>query len=77
LPLWCLQTLLFNHFPIEDHFAESALDVTCSTSDTRRTNLLTNLVISHERGKDRRVLTTSGTYPWSFVTKEWQSKELS
>jgi hypothetical protein len=21
----CLQTLLFNHYPIEDHFAESAL----------------------------------------------------
>ena len=25
LPLWCLQTLLFNHYPIEDRFAESAL----------------------------------------------------
>jgi hypothetical protein len=23
---------------------------------------------SHERGKDREVPTTSGTYPWSFVT---------
>ena len=41
----------------------------CSTSDTRRVNLGTNPVISsHERGKDRKVLTTSGTYPWSFVT---------
>jgi hypothetical protein len=37
-----------------------------STSDTRRVNLVTNPVISHERGKDREVLTTSGTYPWSF-----------
>ena len=35
----------------------------CSTSDTRRVNLVTNPVISNERGKDREVLTTSGTYP--------------
>ena len=27
-----------------------------------------NLVISNERGMDREVLTTSGTYSWSFVT---------
>ena len=33
----------------------------CSTSDTRRVNLVTNPVISHERGKDREVFTTSGT----------------
>ena len=38
-----------------------------STSGTRRVNLVTNPVISHERGKNREVLTTSGTYPWSFV----------
>jgi hypothetical protein len=25
-------------------------------------------VISHARGKDWEMLTTSGTYPWSFVT---------
>jgi len=30
----------------------------CSTSDTRRVNLVTNPVISHERGKDREVFTT-------------------
>jgi hypothetical protein len=41
----------------------------CSTSDTRRVNLVTNPVISHERGKDREALTTSGTYSWSFVTQ--------
>ena len=41
----------------------------CSTSGTRRVNLVTNLVISHERGKDREVFTTSGTYPWSCVTQ--------
>jgi len=36
----------------------------CSTSDTRRVNLVTNPVISHVWGKDREVLTTSGTYPY-------------
>ena len=41
----------------------------CSTSDTRRVNLVTTPVISHERGKDREVFTPSGTYPWSFVTQ--------
>ena len=41
----------------------------CSTSDTRRVNLVTNPVISHVRGKEREVFTTSVTYPWSFVTQ--------
>ena len=40
----------------------------CSTSGTRRINLVTNL-ISHEWGKGREVFTTGGTYLWSFVTK--------
>jgi hypothetical protein len=39
----------------------------CSTSGTRRVDLVTNPVISHELGKDREVFTTSRTYPWSFV----------
>ena len=37
-----------------------------STSGTRRVALVTNPVISHEWGNDREVLTTSGTYPWTF-----------
>ena len=40
----------------------------CSISDTRRVNLVTNPVISLEWWKDREVFTTCGTYPWSFVT---------
>ena len=40
----------------------------CSTSDTRSVNLVINPVISHVRGKEREVFTTSGTDPWSFVT---------
>ena len=42
----------------------------CYTSDTRRVNLVKHPLICHERGKDRQVFTTSGTYPWSsFVTQ--------
>jgi len=39
----------------------------CSTSYTRRVNLVTNSVIIHEWGKDREAFTTSGTYAWSFL----------
>jgi hypothetical protein len=35
---------------------------TCSTSGISCLNLVTNLVISHEWGKDWEVFTTSGTY---------------
>jgi hypothetical protein len=40
----------------------------CSTSGTRRVDLITNPMISHEWGMDREVFTTSGTYLWLFVT---------
>ena len=49
----------------------------CSTSDTHRVNLVTNPVISHERGKDQEMFTTSGTYPWSFVTQIFHSGQPS
>jgi hypothetical protein len=49
----------------------------CSTSDTRRVNLVTNPVISHEWGKEREVLTTSGTYLWSFVTQIFHNSQPS
>ena len=49
----------------------------CSTSDTRHVNPVTNPMISHERGKDREVFTTSGTYPWSFVTQIFHSGQRS
>ena len=38
----------------------------CSTRGNRR---VTIPVISHELANDRKVFTTSGTYPWSFVTQ--------
>jgi hypothetical protein len=41
----------------------------CSTRGTRHVTLGTNPMISHEWGKDRGVLTTSGTYRWSIVTQ--------
>jgi hypothetical protein len=49
----------------------------CSTSDTRRVNLVTSPVIIHERGEDWEVLTTNGTYPWSFLTYIFHSCQLS
>jgi hypothetical protein len=48
-----------------------------STSDTRRVNLVTNPVISHEWGKDRDVLVTNGTYSWSFVTQIFHNGQPS
>ena len=48
-----------------------------STIDTRRVNLVTIPVRSHGRGKDREVLTTSGTYPWSFVTQIFHNGQPS
>jgi hypothetical protein len=49
----------------------------CSTSRTHSVNLVTNPVISREWGKDREVLTTSGTYPWSFVTQIFHNGQPS
>ena len=49
----------------------------CPTNDTRRVNLVTNPVISHERGEDREVFTTSGTYPWSFATQIFHNGQSS
>ena len=49
----------------------------CSTSGTGRVNLVTRPVISHERGKDREVLKTGGTYPWSFVTQIFHNGQPS
>jgi hypothetical protein len=34
-------------------------------------------MIGYERGKDREVLTTGGTYPWSFVTQIFHSGQPS
>ena len=49
----------------------------CSTSGTRRVNLVTNPVISREWGKDQEVFTTCGTYPWSFVTQIFHNGQPS
>jgi hypothetical protein len=49
----------------------------CSSSDIRRVNLVTNPIISREWGKNREVLTTSGTYPWSFVTQIFHNGQPS
>jgi hypothetical protein len=49
------------------HRCSGRISSSCSTSGTSRVNLVTNLVISHERGKNQEVFTTSRIYPWSFV----------
>jgi len=49
----------------------------CSTSGTRRVNLVTSPVISREWGKDQEVFTTSGTYPWAFVTQIFHNGQPS
>ena len=49
----------------------------CSTSDTRCVNLVTNPVISRKWWKDWEVFTTSGTYPWSFVTQIFHNGQPS
>jgi hypothetical protein len=43
-------------------------ELRCSANGTRRVILVTNPVINLEWGKDRKMLMTSETYPWSFVT---------
>jgi hypothetical protein len=50
-------------YKIKDRVTRTPLKtgVNSSTSDTRPVNLVKNPVISHDRGKDREVLTTSGT----------------
>ena len=38
---------------------------------------LNRILSIHERGKDRKVFTTSGTYPWSFVTQIFHNGQPS
>ena len=80
-----------NHRPVASHWqlyhimfyrvhlarCSGRVDSFCSTSGTHRVNLVTNPVISHQWGKDREVFTTSGTYPWSFVTQVFHSGQPS
>ena len=39
----------------------------CSISDPRRVTQVANPMISHASEKDRIVITTNRTYPWSFL----------
>jgi hypothetical protein len=59
------------------HVLSGWVSSSCSTSDNRRVNLITNLVISHVWGKNREVFTTSGTYPWSFGTQIFHNGQPS
>jgi len=48
-----------------------------STYGTHRANLVIMPMISHQWGKDRIVITTNGTHPWSFVTQILRSGQPS
>jgi hypothetical protein len=83
LSRWYLQTLLIKQVtrtPLktggELRFSRR-VNSSCSTSGTRRVNLVTNPVIGHEWGKDREVFTTSGTYSWTFVTQIFHNGQPS
>jgi hypothetical protein len=43
---------------LEDFWKKKRVGSSCSSSGTRRVNLVTTPVISHERGKEREVFTT-------------------
>ena len=63
---WVTRTSLKNRGALRCSWSVGS---SCSTSGTRRVSLVTNPVISHEWWKDQKVIMTSGTYPWSFVTQ--------
>jgi hypothetical protein len=44
-----------------------------SSNGTRPVTLVTNPMKNHEWGKDRIVITTNGTYPWSFMAQIFSS----
>ena len=63
--------------PCDGLWCSGRVSSSCSTSGTRRVNQATNPMISLEWAKDWEVLTTSGTYPWSFVTQIFHSGQPS
>jgi hypothetical protein len=62
--------------PVTPTSLKTGGELMCSTSDTRRVNLVTNPMMSWTR-KGPEVLTTSGTYPWSFVTQIFHNGQSS
>jgi hypothetical protein len=84
LPLWYLLAIVLSvllRYTDSHYFFcilySGRVSISYSTSGTRRVNLVTNPGISHDWGKDREVFTTSGTYPWSFVTQVFHSGQPS
>ena len=63
--------------PGDELMCSGMVSSSCSTTETRRVNQVTKFMISHEWGKDRKVLTTSGTYPWSSVTQIFHNSQPS
>jgi hypothetical protein len=53
----------------DDRMCSGMVSSSSSTSGTHRDALGANPVICHAWGKDWIVITTKGTYPWSFMTQ--------
>jgi hypothetical protein len=53
------------HLKPEVNWCFGRVSSSCSTGITHRVTLVTNpvILVSHERGKDRTVITTNGTFP--------------
>jgi hypothetical protein len=74
------QTTIYNHaYKTKDRVTRTPLKTwgelrcsgrvssSCSTTDTRRVNLVTNSVSRHERGKDREVFTTNVQFIYTML----------
>jgi hypothetical protein len=74
-----LKMNLYEHLqkPGDELMSSGMVSSSCSTTETRRVNLVNKSVISHAWGKDRKVFTTSGTYPWSSVTQIFHNSHPS
>jgi hypothetical protein len=57
-----------NMNPTKNRSWSRGVNSPCSTCGTNLVTTALNPVISREWGEDRIVITTNGTYPWSFVT---------
>ena len=53
---------------LDESRCSERVNSSCSTCCIRRFTFVANSVINHEWWKDRIVITTNGTYPWTFVT---------
>ena len=71
---WATQTPLKQRGDLR---CSGRINSSCSTSCTRHVALVINPVISYKWGKIREMLTTNGTFLWSFVTQLFRNGQPS